>query len=75
MASPQRARALGPETQANCPESQPVTFKGGRGRIDTKFQLFLCSPTGAQLPNPQAQSRYLLGFLPVSSLRHLIISI
>lgn len=32
MASPRGAKALGPETQANCLENQPVTFKGGSGQ-------------------------------------------
>lgn len=31
-ASPPGAKALVPETQANCLENQPVTFKGGSGQ-------------------------------------------
>lgn len=74
MASPRGARALGPETQANCLENQPVIFKGGSGQGQHQIPAVPLSAHRHTAPKPRL-NLYLLGRLPVSSHRHLIISI
>lgn len=56
MVSPRGAGALGPDTQANCLENQPVTFKGESNQGQHQIPAVPLLPTGTQLPNTQAQT-------------------
>lgn len=75
MVSPRGAGALGPDTQANCLENQPVTFKGDSNQGQHQIPAVPLSAHRHTAPKHPGSNLYLLGLLLVSSHRHLIMSI